>query len=117
MAEIQSIVNMKRLLRKLRGKREKAKKDGFKSVIVGYTANYASIVHEIHHEKSKFLERPARKNRKEMAKILVKNARAGKPLIKAMLVAGLFLQRESQKEVPVRTGNLRASAFTRIENR
>lgn len=31
--------------------------------------------------------------------------------------AGLFLQRQSQKLVPVDTGNLKASAFTRAEGR
>lgn len=34
---------------------------------------------------------------------------------KAVYVAGLFLQAESQKIVPVDTGFLRASAFTRVK--
>ena len=33
----------------------------------------------------------------------------------AMLKAGLFLQAASQRLCPVDTGNLRASAFTRLE--
>lgn len=41
----------------------------------------------------------------------------GKTVGQALLVAGLQLQRESQKNVPVLTGNLRASAFTRLERK
>ena len=36
-----------------------------------------------------------------------------KGLRRGLLKAGLFLQRESQKIVPIDTGNLRRSAFTR----
>lgn len=38
-----------------------------------------------------------------------------KKLAKALYIAGLFIQAESQKIVPVDTGFLRASAFTRIK--
>ena len=41
--------------------------------------------------------------------------RAGIGMLKSLLRAGLLLQRESQRNVPVDTGNLRASAFTRVE--
>jgi hypothetical protein len=40
-----------------------------------------------------------------------KNIRSA--LRKALVKAGLFLQRESQKLVPVQTGNLKATAYTR----
>ncbi len=36
-------------------------------------------------------------------------------LEEALLKSGLFLQRESQKLVPVDTGALKNSAFTRVE--
>ena len=39
----------------------------------------------------------------------------GHVLAQALLAAGLRLQRESQMLVPIDTGNLRASAFTRLE--
>lgn len=41
--------------------------------------------------------------------------RTGKGLRKGLYKAGLFLQRESQKIVPIDKGILRASAFTRME--
>ena len=63
----------------------------------------------------KFLEQPARELKGEMALIVVRAVKAGVPLVKALLIAGLRLQRESQKLVPVDTGNLRGSAFTEKE--
>lgn len=38
-------------------------------------------------------------------------------MTKALLTAGLKLQRESQRLVPVNTGNLKASAFTSLNGR
>lgn len=92
------------------------------SVAVGYTANYAIYVHEMVNAvfqrpqaEAKFLEKPVR----EMKNILLAQIEAdlamGIPLDQALFRAGLALQRASQEIVPVDTGNLRASAFTRIE--
>ena len=47
--------------------------------------------------------------------IIVKATRRKVTLGKALLLAGLRLQRESQQNVPIEFGNLRASAFTRLE--
>lgn len=66
--------------------------------------------------QSKFLEEPARTLQPELAQIVQKALMQGKTLSQALLLAGLRLQRESQLRCPVDTGNLKASAFTRLEN-
>jgi hypothetical protein len=43
--------------------------------------------------------------------------RHGRATATALMVAGLYIQRESQKIVPVDTGFLRGSAFTRAEGK
>jgi hypothetical protein len=66
-------------------------------------------------QQAKFLEQPARTERQKMVDIIVMAAINGKPLLKSLLLAGLYLQRTSQKLVPVDLGVLKASAFTEIE--
>ena len=119
MAEIQ---NLKRLTDKLRDRAAKARRDWGVKVAVGYTASYAAQVHEdlqaFHPEgQAKFLEQPARElyNTGTLAKIVYGLLRAGRTAGQALLAAGLRLMRESQLLVPVDTGNLRNSAFTRVE--
>jgi ABC-type sulfate/molybdate transport systems ATPase subunit len=108
------------------------------TVVVGYTAKYALAVHEKvgmilkgqsrksgsgkgkywdpqGKAKAKFLEDPARTERKEIARVIQQAMQAGIPFDKALLLGGLRLQRESQKQVPVDLGNLKASAFTQKE--
>lgn len=115
------------------------------SVIVGYTAAYAVHVHENIEMKgkglprtklsssgkkvkgrgyywdpqgkvqAKFLEQPARELKKEFNRIITTACKNGAKLGQALMMAGLRLQRESQQLVPVDTGNLKASAFTRKE--
>lgn len=106
------------------------------SVVVGYNAAYALWVHEAVEMKlrglprgtkgfywdpqgqaqAKFLETPARMYRDRIAKIAVDTYRKnGGDLAQALYFAGLYLQRESQKLVPVDTGNLKGSAFTELE--
>jgi hypothetical protein len=95
--------------------------DSNKSVVVGYTQNYAIYVHEnleAHHDvgEAKFLEKPYKNLARELAKVIATSMATGKRLIDALLLAGLRLQRESQKLVPVDTGALKNSAFTAIEH-
>lgn len=108
-------------------------------VIVGYTAAYALYVHEAPGKlrgkprgaskkgkgyrghfwdpqgrgQPKFLEQPAREKEPELIKVVRTAAASGVGLQQALYLAGLRLQRESQQLVPVDTGNLKASAFTR----
>ncbi len=112
------------------------------SAIVGYTASYALFVHESGSEKltpvagadrkrgrdvkgrftkgpkqSKYLEQPARElaNSGELARIVRKAAKRRVKLGKALVLAGLRIQQDSQEIVPIETGNLKGSAFTREE--
>jgi len=93
------------------------------SVIVGYTAAYALHVHEdlkMRHKagrQAKYLEQPARElnNNGELIRIITKAAQRGAKLQQALFMAGMRIQRDSQKLVPIDTGNLRGSAFTRKE--
>lgn len=100
------------------------------SVIVGYTAAYALNVHENKKQQDnreargetkrqwKYLEKPARElsNSGEIKNIVNKAVGNGVKLEDALLLAGLRIQRESMKIVPIDTGNLRASAFCRRES-
>lgn len=65
----------------------------------------------------KFLENPARElggPGGELARMVVASTRAGQTLAQALLQCGLRVQREAMRRVPIDTGNLRASAFTRL---
>jgi hypothetical protein len=108
------------LVSKLRTRAAKANKDANPSVLVGYTAAYALFVHEnleAHHPvgQAKFLEQPARELGRELGTITGKAVQQGQTLAMGLVLAGLRLQRASQELVPVDTGNLRGSAFTRLE--
>lgn len=90
------------------------------SVIVGYTQHYALWVHqnlEVHHPvgQAMYLIQPARQFEAELGRIAVKAVRNGATIAQALILAGLRLQRESQLLVPVDTGALKASAFTKLE--
>jgi len=92
------------------------KKDNV-SVVVGYTQSYAIFVHEnleSHHTvgNAKYLESPANRLKATMGKIVSTVYAATGDMEKGLIAAGLRLQRESQLEVPIDTGALRASAFT-----
>jgi hypothetical protein len=50
-----------------------------------------------------------------LANIKARQAVMGTAMNKALRLAGLKLQRESQQKVPVNFGNLKASAYTRVE--
>ncbi|MGL6095045.1 MAG: hypothetical protein ACRC7O_04495 [Fimbriiglobus sp.] len=90
------------------------------AVVVGYTAAYGVFVHEdleAFHPvgRAKFLEEPFRRLRPDLRRIIAAAYRRGVPVEKCLLLAGLQLQRESQLLVPVDTGALKASAFTKVD--
>lgn len=133
MAEVQGL---NKLIEQLKAKAATATQAAESDVVVGYTAQYALYVHENRQMKWRGLPRRsgtgvywgpkgragflldvAREMERELAEIVIKVLREGKTALQAFLVAGLRLQRESQKNVPVEYGNLRASAFTRLEKR
>lgn len=66
----------------------------------------------------KFLEWPAKElaNDGTLFEIIYKALKAGKTMASALLLAALRIQRESQLRVPIDSGNLKQSAFTRVES-
>ncbi len=113
------VVGLKKLQNKLRKMRFIEGSDT--SIITGYTANYALMQHEnleLRHKKgrqAKFLEQPAREMSTELLKIVETTMKAGGTMTQGLKLAGLALQRASMKLVPIDTGNLRGSAFTKVE--
>lgn len=90
------------------------------SVVVGFQARYAIFVHEnleARHRigQAKYLEQPAREMAPELGLMVGKLVKSGMSLEKALVVAGLRLQRAAQQLTPVDTGNLKNSAFTAVE--
>lgn len=88
------------------------------TVVVGYSQSYALEVHERTDVRRrvggpKYLENAARANEPQV-RDMIRRASLEK-LPEVMLRAGLLIQRESQKIVPVDTSALRASAFTTTE--
>lgn len=105
------------------------------TVVVGYEAAYAVAIHEDvemkmrgqprpsgigeywgPHGQAKFLEQPAREHAKDYAKIAEEVLKRGGTMTQALVAAGTQLQADSQDLVPVEYGNLKASAFTKVEN-
>lgn len=65
--------------------------------------------------QAKFLEQPAREMQDELGRVCAEIVKQTGSMEQGLLAAGLRLQRESMKLVPIDTGNLRASAYTRAE--
>jgi hypothetical protein len=136
------VEKLQAVLKALRDRAAKAER-GQASVVVGYSTKYAVYVHEdleaahgeaynqkyadqiaarlagFHsrgtNQQAKFLEAPARYLKKELGEIFLRAMRRGVTMAQALLLVGLRLQRESMKLVPVDTGSLKASAFTRLD--
>lgn len=116
MAKIEGVEAVKNALRKV------AKEMEGVSVVVGFEANYAIHVHEdmeaFHRVgQAKFLEQPARECAQEIGETVVKAVKNGASVEQSLLIGGLRLQREAQLLTPVDTGNLKASAFTEVEDK
>lgn len=113
------IERLDNLLNWLRARAAKIRREKA-SVVVGYQTNYALYVHEnltnFHPiGQAKYLEQPARTMKGELGQIIREGFKQGLSLTQCLMLAGLRLQRESQKLVPVDTGALKNSAFTRAE--
>lgn len=131
-----------KVLDRLNKSRQRIDTDGPIHVLVGYTAEYALFVHENKNPKTlgkgiprrsklgfywgpaapnkmflpKFLEGPARLFKDEIIAVVANAFAKGVPLLQALLMGGMRLQRESMLVVPVEYGHLRASAFTREDD-
>lgn len=116
MAEVQGI---ERLVAELTKRQAKAINETRRKAVVGYTAEYAVYVHEnleAFHPvgEAKFLEKPIRQYKRDMAKMIAREIANGTPPDQALLKTGLLLQGLSQDLCPVDTGFLRSSAFTEL---
>lgn len=117
-----TIEGVAELTAELKRLRNEAKADAGVDVLVGYTQHYAVYVHEnleSNHPnggQAKYLEQPFRELAPELVRIVAAGLKGGLSWRDSLLMAGLRLQRESQELVPVDTGALRASAFTRVAN-
>lgn len=114
------VEGVKRVQAILQARASKAGEETSKSVIVGYTQSYALYVHEnleAHHSvgQAKFLEQPAREEADKIGGIVRTALTKGASVSDALLLGGLYLQRASQQLVPVDTGALKSSAFTRFD--
>lgn len=131
MAQLQ---NLDKLIQQLQNRFVVSQQNDEVIVVVGYSAASAIYIHENIEMKrrglprpqgrgvywgpagqAKFLEQPAREMRGELGKMIAADRKRGLTLKQALLRAGLRLQAASQRLVPVDTGNLRASAFVRVE--
>ncbi len=140
MARIEGAKEVQAALRKLANKAQRGHRT---SVVIGYNARYALFVHENKemkwkglprkgtrpdgskskgkywdpqgHGQSQFLIQPFREKRKELATIIRTTYKKTKDLSLGLLLAGQKLQKESQLLVPVDLGNLKESAFTKVE--
>src|SRR5207247_1020288 len=118
---LMDVQNLQKVVQVLQARAAKARTDSDAKVAVGYSTGYAIYVHEdleaTHKpgKQAKYLEAPAREMKDELAGIVRQALRQGKTLAQSLLLAGLRLQRESMLLVPVDTGALRASAYTRLE--
>lgn len=62
----------------------------------------------------KFLESVVREDRDAIWRAIFEGLKAGMTLAQALLKAGLLVQRNSMQRVPVDTGHLKSSAYTRL---
>lgn len=135
-----NISGVQKLLGRLRNEAIAAEIANKEVVTTGYTASYAVYVHEapmtLKGQKrpkprkglywdpqgratNKFLEKAARENITQVNSIIntvmskTSNKNMSGRMINAMILGALLIQRRGQKLVPVDTGNLKASAFTR----
>lgn len=119
--KVQAMIGVTKLQHQLRAKLAATIRDSNVECVVGYSAAYALPVHEnltAYHApptQAKYLEQPSRTFRPELARIISTAVKRRATIGQAVLLAGLRLQAESQMLVPVDTGNLKASAFTKLK--
>lgn len=121
-----NITGIERLARKLKKMKSAYGLDKQPVARVFYTAPHSVMIHEDFPTSRrptqfqvggpKFLETPLRTKRGEMSKIIYETLKRRSLLSEALLKAARFLRLESQKVVPVDTGELRDSAGERLED-
>jgi hypothetical protein len=120
------VEGLKKLEQRIKQMIKEARKDttgGKGSAVVGFTQFYAVFVHEnltANHPKggeAKYLERPFRNIKPQAAQLVQQAMKKGVSMPQALLLLALRVQREAMLLVPIDTGALRASAFTRLERK
>lgn len=116
------IEGLEQLVMQLRNKRRTAV---FTKLSVGFSAPYATVVHErlnVHHPRgqAKYLERATLEIQPEMVNIVKSTLQSftlnvDRALTLAMKAAGDKLLARARELVPVDTGFLRASGYVKVE--
>jgi hypothetical protein len=138
MSNVLRVEGVDKILQQIGERIKKTAQDLNAVVAVGYSTAYALYVHENIEMKwrglprrhpakgvywgpkgqAKFLEQPFRElNRSGVTGDIVRKALLrGATMSQALVLAGLRIQRDSQKLVPIDTGTLKNSAFTVVES-
>ena len=138
MSNVLKVEGVDKILQQIGERVKKTAQDLNAVVAVGYSTAYALYVHENIEMKwrglprrypakgvywgpkgqAKFLEQPFRElNRSGVLGGIVRKALfRGATMSQALVLAGLRIQRDSQKLVPIDTGTLKNSAFTVVES-
>lgn len=138
MSNVLRVEGVDKILQQIGERVKKTVQDLNAVVAVGYSTAYALYVHENIEMKwrglprrhpakgvywgpkgqAKFLEQPFRElNRSGVTGDIVRKALLrGATMSQALVLAGLRIQRDSQKLVPIDTGTLKNSAFTVVES-
>ena len=138
MSNVLRVEGVDKILQQIGERVKKTAQDLNAVVAVGYSTAYALYVHENIEMKwrglprrhpakgvywgpkgqAKFLEQPFRElNRSGVTGDIVRKALLrGATMSQALVLAGLRIQRDSQKLVPIDTGTLKNSAFTVVES-
>lgn len=118
--QVVKVIGIEEVNAKLQALANRSMKKDNGTVVVGYTQRYAIYVHEVQarHKEGKqwkFLEAAVRRLAPQIPKIVETVYWYSQSLVKGLIVAGLRIQRDSMKIVPIDTGALRASAYTAVE--
>ena len=138
MPNLERIVNMRRLIQKLKDRKLASQANNNCRLKVGYTCPYAAFVHEKvgmvlqgvprangHGRywdpqgvaEAKFLERAYRElmNSKVLIRRITEVMKSTHSLKRAIKAAGTLIKYEAQRRTPVDTGALKKSAFVTLE--
>lgn len=94
-------------------------RDADRRIEVGYSAPYAMRVHEdlqMRHTngQAKYLSAAIRQGTREVQSVIRRALVGGQSIRQALALGGIRLLQLSRKLVPVRTGRLRDSGFSRV---
>lgn len=114
------VENLSRLANRLKDYAKVAGRSGNPKLVAGYSAEHALAVHEdlemLHRVgEAKYLTKAVRRHEGVLRDVVRKEMKRGRTLVQALLTMGYTLMRFSKDLVPVDTGELKNSAFVRVE--